>query len=104
MSRLEMKQQTTPDARLRYNEVYNRAETFMPQLPETRDKNLDSVYRNFFAITGIPRKSKQEAGMGDFLEVAGQERKYTVERDSVGNVLWRIPASSPEYNTPEASV
>lgn len=104
MTRLEMKQQTTPDARLRYKEVYNRAETFMSQLPENRDKNLDSVYRNFFAITGIPRKSKQEAGMGDFLEVAGQERKYTVERDSVGNVLWRIPASSPEYNTPEASV
>lgn len=93
-----------PHERQRYNEVYARAERFMGQLPENRERGLDNVYRNFFALTGIPRTSKHEAQVGDFLEIAGQERKYSVERDTAGNVLWRVPASSPEYATKEASV
>ncbi len=93
-----------PLERQQYNEAYARAEHLMGQLPENRERELDNVYRNFFALTGIPRASKHEVQVGDFLEIAGQERKYSVERDAAGNVLWRVPASSSEYATKEASV
>lgn len=97
------KPKPSQETRVRYQEAYKRAETFMPQLPENRDREFDNVYRNFFALTGIPRQSTKEHLVGDFLEVGGVEKGYMVERDSVGNVLWRVPASSPEYATVEAS-
>lgn len=97
------KLQPKPETRARHSEAYKRAETFMQQLPEQRDRGFDNVYRNFFALTDMPRMSKQEGKVGDFLEIAGQERNYAVERDTAGNVLWRVPASSPEYATVGAS-
>src|SRR5258706_11717597 len=75
----------------------------MAQLPETREKAYDGIWRDFFALTAIPRPSKHEEKVGEFLELVGQEKGLVVEKDQVGNVLWRIPASSPELATPEKS-
>lgn len=88
----------------RFVEAYQRADRLMGMLPENREKQFDPIWRDFFALTAIPRASGKEQLVGEFLEYVGQERGAVVEKDVVGNVLWRIPASSPELAVPEKSV
>lgn len=88
----------------RFEEAYKRADRLMTMLPENREMRFDPIWRDFFALTAIPRASGKEQLAGDFLEYVGTERGFQTERDAVGNILWRIPASSTEYADPKKSV
>ena len=52
-----------------------------------------SVWSNFYSLTQIPRPSKHEGKVLDFIAEYGMSLGLEVVRDAVGNVIIRKPAS-----------
>ena len=61
-------------------------------------KDLDPkiVWNNFYQLTRIPRPSKHEEKVVEFLYNWGKERGIETIKDKVGNIIMRIPAT-PGY-------
>lgn len=59
-----------------------------------------SVWSNFYSLTQIPRPSKHEGKALDFIAEYGMSLGLEVERDAVGNVIIRKPASPGMENRP----
>lgn len=82
--------------------------TQLEQLPETeRSEELESALLTFFALSGIPRASGNETEAIQFFKTIGSayEKQGLVEnirKDAFGNLLWEIPASSPELDDKNA--
>ena len=57
--------------------------------------NLDPkcVWKNFYALTQIPRPSKKEWRAVDFMENFGRNLGLETIRDEVGNIIIRKPAT-----------
>ena len=57
--------------------------------------NLDPkcVWKNFYALTQIPRPSKKEWRAVDFMENFGKSLGLETIRDEVGNIIIRKPAT-----------
>ncbi len=51
------------------------------------------VWKNFYSITQIPRPSKKEAGIIEFMKHFGESLGLETIVDSVGNVIIRKPAT-----------
>jgi dipeptidase D len=51
------------------------------------------IWQNFKSITLIPRPSKKEARMVDFIKKFGLDHRLETQVDSVGNIIIRKPAS-----------
>ncbi len=64
----------------------------MPQLPK------HPIFQHFAALNAVPRASKAEAQVIDFIAGFGESLGLVTERDAVGNVLIRKPASAGREN------
>ncbi|HDL19119.1 MAG TPA: aminoacyl-histidine dipeptidase [Bacteroidetes bacterium] len=51
------------------------------------------VWKHFDAIRQIPRESKHEKAAGDYVVSYAKEHNFGYERDEVGNVVVRVPAT-----------
>ena len=58
-----------------------------------RDLEPRCVWNNFYKLTRIPRASRHEEMVSDYIENFGRSLGLETERDSVGNVLIHKPAS-----------
>ena len=61
---------------------------------------LDGVLDNFAALAKIPRPSKHEQQVGNFLQKFFEARGLNVVRDKFNNVVAEIPASKGRENSP----
>ncbi len=59
-----------------------------------------TLWDYFSELSKIPRGSKNEAAAADWVAEQGRELGYQVERDAVGNVLIRKPASAGREGRP----
>lgn len=55
--------------------------------------NPESVWRNFYALTRIPRPSKHETAAADYLYSFGKKLGLETVRDEIGNIIIRKPAT-----------
>lgn len=58
-----------------------------------KDLNPSLVWKNFYALTQIPRPSKKEAKAVDYLYDFGKSLGLETIRDEVGNIIIRKPAT-----------
>lgn len=58
------------------------------------------IWRNFEALNAVPRPSKREDRIIDFMLNFGQSLGLETQRDEIGNVLIRKPASPGFENRP----
>ena len=61
-----------------------------------KDLEPKSVWTNFYGITRIPRPSKHEEKIREYLLDWGRERGIESFTDKTGNVILRVPAT-PGY-------
>src|SRR5690606_8694545 len=52
-----------------------------------------ALWKNFSALNAVPRSSKKEEKVIAFIEAFGRDLGLQTEKDSVGNVLIRKPAT-----------
>ena len=55
--------------------------------------NPERVWKNFYALTQVPRPSKKEHKAVEFIEKFGREHGLDTYRDPLGNVIIRKPAT-----------
>ena len=55
--------------------------------------NPERVWKNFYALTRIPRPSKHEEQVSKYLEKFGKDRGLETYRDKLGNIVIRKPAT-----------
>ena len=58
-----------------------------------KDLNPSIVWNNFYGLTQIPRPSKHEAKVQEYLLKWGKEHGVEVFRDDTGNIIFRAPAT-----------
>ena len=58
------------------------------------------VWRNFEAITKVPRPSGQEEKLAAYLAGWAEERGFTSDKDEVGNLVIRVPATPGKEAVP----
>ncbi len=58
------------------------------------------VWKNFEAITKVPRPSGHEEKLAAYLASWAEERGFTWARDDVGNLVIRVPATPGKENVP----
>ena len=56
------------------------------------------VWKYFQQITQVPRPSKKEEKMIEFLESFAKENKIAFKKDAIGNVLMSKPATPGKEN------
>ena len=64
----------------------------------TTHEKTNQILMAFEQISQIPRCSKHEEKTGAWLEAWAREKEFDVQRDAVGNVLIRVPAT-PGYES-----
>ncbi len=62
----------------------------------TTHEKTNQILMAFEQISQIPRCSKNEEKIGAWLETWAKEKEFSTQRDSVGNIVIRVPAS-PGY-------
>ena len=70
------------------------SETFFSQADE---KILDDVLAEFSKLAAIPRPSKHEEQVSNFLKDFFEKRALKVVQDGLKNIVAEIPASSVKY-------
>ncbi|QQS39574.1 beta-Ala-His dipeptidase [Candidatus Woesebacteria bacterium] len=60
------------------------------------DENTIRIWSGFYDLTQIPRPSKNEKKVADYLEKFANEKTITVERDKYNNILLRLPSNNPQ--------
>ena len=58
-----------------------------------KDLNPTIVWNNFYGLTQVPRPSKHEAKVQDYLLAWGKDHGVEVFRDDTGNIIFRAPAT-----------
>ena len=61
-----------------------------------KDLQPKKVWENFYGLTRVPRPSKHEGKVQDYLLAWGKEHGVDVRRDDTGNILFTAPAT-PGY-------
>lgn len=61
--------------------------------PTLTGLNPESVWKHFDAIRQIPRESKNEKGISDYVEQWAHSNSLQCFRDKIGNVCVKVPAS-----------
>lgn len=69
-------------------------------LNETPEKILEDVLAEFAKLAAIPRPSKHEERVSNFLRKFFEERGFTVVQDDYKNIIAEIPASPGKENSP----
>ena len=69
---------------------------------QTHEKILDGVLNEFSKLAKIPRPSKCEGRVSNFLKKFFEERGFKVVQDNFKNIIAEIPASSGKENSPLA--
>lgn len=64
------------------------------------DLKPEIVWKFFHQVTQIPRPSKKEGKMIQFLESFAKEYKIAIKKDAVGNILMSKPATPGKENLP----
>ncbi len=67
---------------------------------QAREKILDGVLNEFSKLAKIPRPSKHEGRVSNFLKKFFEERGFQVVQDSFKNIIAEIPASTGRENSP----
>lgn len=73
------------------------SETILTQAPE---KILDGVLEEFAKLAAIPRPSKHEEQVSNFLKKFFEERSLNVVQDKFKNIIAEVPASPSKKNSP----
>lgn len=60
---------------------------------ELKDFKPQSVWKNFYELTQIPRPSKKEAQVADFVKQFGNKLGLETQQDETGNILIKKPAT-----------
>jgi dipeptidase D len=63
-----------------------------------KDLEPKIVWNNFYGLTQIPRPSKHEGKVQEYLYNWGKSRGIETERDETGNIIMRIPATKGYEN------
>ena len=58
-----------------------------------KDLNPKIVWNNFYGLTQIPRPSKHEAKVQEYLLKWGKDHGVEVAKDDTGNIIFRAPAT-----------
>ena len=69
-------------------------------LTQPQDKILDGVLKEFEKLAAIPRPSKHEESVSNFLKDFFEEQGFEVVQDKFKNIIAEIPASSGKENIP----
>ena len=64
------------------------------------DLKPEIVWKFFHQVTQVPRPSKKEGKMIEFLESFAKEYKIAIKKDAVGNILMSKPATPGKENLP----
>ncbi len=64
------------------------------------DLNPRNVWKHFYAITRIPRPTRQMEEISEYVKKIGNDRNLEVKQDKVGNVVIIKPASKGYENRP----
>ena len=65
---------------------------------QAREKILDGVLNEFSKLAKIPRPSKHEGRVSNFLKKFFEERGFEVVQDNFKNIIAEIPASTGREN------
>ena len=60
---------------------------------ELKDLNPELVWKNFYALTQIPRPSKKEGKAAEYLYDFGKSLGLETIKDEIGNIIIRKPAT-----------
>ena len=69
-------------------------------LTQAQEKILDGVLEEFAKLAAIPRPSKHEEQVSNFLKKFFEERGLTVVQDKFKNIVAEVPASPGKENSP----
>ena len=58
-----------------------------------KDLQPKAVWENFYGLTRIPRPSKHEAKVQEYLLEWGKKNGVDVKRDDTGNIIFSAPAT-----------
>ena len=61
-----------------------------------KDLQPKAVWENFYGLTRVPRPSKHEGKVQDYLLGWGKEHGVDVKKDDTGNIIFTVPAT-PGY-------
>ena len=61
-----------------------------------KDLQPKAVWENFYGLTRVPRPSKHEGKVQDYLLNWGKEHGVDVKKDDTGNIIFTAPAT-PGY-------
>ena len=64
------------------------------------DLKPEIVWKFFHQVTQVPRPSKKEGKMIEFLESFAKQYKIAIKKDAVGNILMSKPATPGKENLP----
>ena len=68
--------------------------------PSSDKEIINKFYQNFLMLTEIPRPSKHEKRISDFLKSWSTEKGYTTTQDSYNNIIFDVTATSGYENLP----
>jgi len=64
------------------------------------EQNPGAVWKHFAAISKLPRCSKNEAAVVHYAEEIARKNNHKIRKDSAGNLLITVPASSKKQQNP----
>lgn len=64
------------------------------------DLKPEIVWKFFHQVTQVPRPSKKEGKIIEFLESFAKQYKIAIKKDAVGNILMSKPATPGKENLP----
>ena len=64
------------------------------------DLKPEIVWKFFHQVTQVPRPSKKEGKMIEFLESFAKQYKIAIKKDAVGNILMSKPVSYTHLTLP----
>ena len=64
-----------------------------------KDLEPKGVWRNFYALSQIPRPSKHEEKAEQFLLDWGKEHNVDVRRDETGNIIFLFPIKAGHFGS-----
>src|SRR6056297_4272037 len=67
-------------------------------MSEIKDLKPKALWKHFYSLTQIPRPSKKEEKVVDFVEKFGKDLGLETIRDEVGNVIIKKPATPGNEN------
>jgi len=70
---------------------------------EIQNLKPENLWKNFYALTQIPRPSKKEEAVAEFVKSFGKKLNLETEQDATGNIVIRKPAT-PGYENRKTAI